>query len=75
MVECDFLSLVVFPVLPRALDISSFTSPLINHTVGYITESVERKEFAALLREADEIEKLKHKSKRKKMKSPAIENL
>ena len=55
--ECSLCSPVA-PVLPDAMDISTSTSPPINHTIGCNRDSFKMKEFAALLREADEIEKL-----------------
>ena len=61
IVECNLSS----PVLQDAMDISPSTSPPIDHTIGCKTDSVEMKEFAALIREADEIEKLEAQVKEK----------
>ena len=58
IVECNFCSPVAPPVLHDAMDISTSTSPPINHTIFCNTDSVEIKTFAALLGEADAIEKL-----------------
>ena len=58
VVECNLCSLVAPPVLPDAMDISNSNSPSINHTIGCSTDSVAVNELAALLLEADEIEKL-----------------
>ena len=58
IVEYNLCSLVAPPVLPDAMDISTSTSSPINHTIGCNTDSVEMKQFASLLREADEIDKL-----------------
>ena len=45
-------------VLPDAMDVSAITTPLLTSTVGSIIDSVEHREFPALLREADELERL-----------------
>ena len=51
------------PVLPDAMDVSTITTPLLASTVGSITDSVEHRELAALLREADELEHLEEQLK------------
>ena len=62
--ECNLCFPVAPPVLPEAKDISISTSTLINHTMGCNTDSVEMKEFAAVIREADEIYKLEAQVKK-----------
>ena len=49
--------------LPDAMDVSTITTPPSTSTVGSITDSVEHREFAALLREADELERLEEQLK------------
>ena len=51
------------PVLPDAMDVSTITTPPLTSTVGSVTDSVEHREFAALLREADELERLEEQLK------------
>ena len=51
------------PVLPDAMDFSTNTTPPLTSTVGSITDSVEHREFAALFREADELERLEEQLK------------
>ena len=65
IVECIFCPPVAPPVLPDAMDISTSTSPPINHTIGCSTDSLEFEEFVALLREADKIGKLEAQVKEK----------
>ena len=38
--------------------VSTITTPPLNYTAGSITNSVEHREFSALLRESDELERL-----------------
>ena len=61
--ECNLCSPVPPPVPPDAMDVSSITTPPLTFTVGSITDSVEPQEFAALLREADELERLEKQLK------------
>ena len=56
--NCNLCSLVPLPVLPEVMDVSTNTTPPLTSTVGSITDSVEHREFSALLREADEFERL-----------------
>ena len=56
--DCNLCSPVPPPALPDAMDVSTITTPPLTSTVGSITDSVEHREFAALLREADELERL-----------------
>ena len=65
VVEYNFGSIVAPPVLPDAMNIPISTSLPINHTLGCSTDSVAVKELAALLLEADEIEKLEAQAKEK----------
>ena len=51
------------PVLPGVMDVSTITTPALTCTVGSITDSVEHREFAALLREANKLEPLEEYSK------------
>ena len=51
------------PFLPDVMDVSTVTTPPSTSTVGAITDSVEHGEFAALLREADELERLEEQLK------------
>ena len=50
-------------VLPDAMDVSTITTPPLTSTDGSITDSVEHQEFAALLRETDELERLEEQLK------------
>ena len=61
--DCNLCSPVPPPVLPDAMDVSTITTPPLTSTVGSITDSVEHREFAALLREADELERLEQQLK------------
>ena len=56
--HCNLCSPVPPPILPDAMDVTTITTPPLTSTVGSITDSVEHREFAALLREADELERL-----------------
>ena len=56
--DCNLCSSVTPPVLPDGMDVSTITTPPLTSTVVSITDSVEHREFAALLREADELERL-----------------
>ena len=71
IVDCKFCS----PVIPDTMDTSISTSPPINTSIGCNTDSVEKKEFAALLRQADEIERLEAEVEEKEITSPAFESL
>ena len=53
--DCNLCSPVPPPVQP---DVSTITTPPLTYTVDSVTDSVEHREFAALLREADELEGL-----------------
>ena len=46
------------PVLPDVMDVSPITTPPLTSIVGSISDLVEHREFAALLRETDELERL-----------------
>ena len=45
------------PALPDVMDVSTITTPPLSSTISSTTDSVEQREFAALLREADELER------------------
>ena len=60
---CNLCSPVPPPVLSDAMDVRSFRIPPLTSTVGSITDSVEQREFAARLREADELERLEEQLK------------
>ena len=61
--DCNLCSPVPPSVLADAMDVSTSTTPPLTSTVGSITDSVEHREFAALLREADELERLEEQLK------------
>ena len=61
--DCNLRSPVPPPVLPDAMDVSTITTPPLTSTVSSITDWVEHREFAALLREADELERLEEQLK------------
>ena len=67
IVESNFCSPVGPSVLQDTMDISTFTSPRIQNTIGYKTDSAEKKGFAAPLREADEFERLEARVKEKEV--------
>ena len=56
--KCNLCSPAPPPVLPEVMDVSTNTTSPLTSTVGSITDSVEHREVAALLREADELERL-----------------
>ena len=61
--DCSVCSPVPPLVLSDAVDVSTNTTPPLTFTVGSITDSVEHREFAAPLREADELERLEEQLK------------
>ena len=61
--DCNLCSPVPPPVLPGVMDVSTITTPPLTSTVGSITDSFDHREFAALLREADEIERVEEQLK------------
>ena len=65
MGESNLYSFLSPPVLPDAMDISTSTWLPIHHTIGWNTDSVGKKEFAAQLREVDEIDQLEAQVKEK----------
>ena len=62
-VEFNLCSSVAPPVIQDAMDFSTSTSHRIHHTIGYKTDSVEKKNFTAPLHEADEIGRLEKQVK------------
>ena len=60
---CNLCSPMPPPVLPDSMDVSPITPPPLISTVGSITDWVGHREFAALLREADELESLEEQLK------------
>ena len=63
--DCNLCSPVPPPVLPDAMDVSTITTPPVTSTVGFITGSAEHREFAAPLREADQLERLEEQLKKR----------
>ena len=61
--DCKLCSAVPPPVLPDSMDVTTITTPPLTSTVGSITDSVEHREFASLLREADELGRLEEQLK------------
>ena len=61
--DCNLCSPVPSPVLPVAMDVSTITTPALTSTLGSISDSVEHGEIAALLCEADELERLEEQLK------------
>ena len=53
--DCNLFSPLPPPVLPDVMDVSTIKTPPLTYTAGSITDSVEHREFAAFLREADEL--------------------
>ena len=56
--DCNLCSPMAPPVLPDVMDVSTITTPPLTYAVGSITDSVEHREVAALLREAYELERI-----------------
>ena len=61
--DCNLCFPVPPPVLPDVMDVSTITTPPLPYTVGSITDSIEHREHAALLREADEVDSLEEQLK------------
>ena len=56
--DCNLCSPVPPPVLPDVMDVSTITTSPLTYTVVSLTDSLGQREFSALLREADELERL-----------------
>ena len=63
--DCKLCFPVPPPVLPDVMDVSTIRTPPLTSTVGSINDSVEHQKFAALLREAGELDSLEEHPKKR----------